>query len=1583
MSLKRFKKISLWVLGILLFLLTACYLMIQSEWGQNYITRQVTTRLSKKLNAQVRIGHVSLSLFNKINIDDVLIEDQHRDTLMTAGRIRVRITDWFFVKDEVELKYIGLEDAHVQLKRTDSVWNYQFLIDYFSGGGGSGKGGVELDLKKIELTNVHFDQIDQWRGEDMKFYVGKLDLDAEAINFGQKQATINSLVLSQPELLIRQYTGNRPQKTTVKSPEVLKGEKVIDSLLKWNKAGWVLQADLIEIKNGSFRTERAGKEPLPYFDGQHIAFTSIKAEFRQLHWEKDTIQTQLSLSSKERSGFEVKSMVADAKVTPESMAFTKMEIRTNKSIIRQAYTMRYEDFNNDMGDYINKVSMEADFADAEIDSDDIAFFSPNLSEWKKKIRVNGRARGTVSDLFADNLEISAGENTYLNGDISLVGLPDIDQTFIDFKANRFRTNYADAAGLFPQLRKVKNPKLSSINYLDFTGSFTGFIRDFVTYGNIQTNLGRITTDLNMKLPAGRAPIYSGSISANNFQLDKFLDNSNLGSITFDGKVLGRGLEWESLIAGIDGRIKSVIVKNYEYKNITLNGQMDKRRFTGLATADDENLDMKMNGVIDLNGETPSFDLVAEINRASLKALNLSNENLGVTGKFNLNFTGDNIDNFLGTITGSNIEFVRDTISLYLKGLSVISDIEDGKKLLSLESDEFSGEVEGDFSLRELPAAFTLFLNKYYPSYVAPPRQDPGKEVFTFSIRTRYIDDLTKIIDPRISGLSNSTIKGRINLPKNELELDADIPYFAYNNIQFNNTQVQARGDLEKLSFTGAVDQVNFSDSTYLPNTKLSFVSQNDISDVRIITDRNSGTLGSTEIGARVQTFDDGVSIQFDSSSFVLNGKKWSIDENGELSLRKNTVSYGQLILRESNQEIKLSTIPSDVGDWNDVRIDLKDINLGDISPYVMKNGRVEGAASGTVMIEDPQNKLNILSDIRTNELRWDDDSIGQVNANITFISKTGELTGKAVNTNPDEKVALDLKFNLKDSTGTIDDVLEVNAENYPINIVERFTGALFSDLEGYATGKVKLINPGGKIKVIGKPRLRNAAVTVDFTKCRYELQDTEIEFTEDEINLGTLTLRDRFQRQATVQGWIRHKSFGDMSYNITARTGVLPLELLNTTEKDNQTFFGRARGTGSLVLTGPQSDMQLKINATASNNDSSYITILSSDSRESGISDFMVERQYGQEMIAGRTQGGETNITYDVDLRANTLVTINVILDPLTGDQIQGRGTGDLKIRSGTSEDLSIRGRYDITEGSYMFTFQSFIRKPFELLKNAGNYIEWTGDPYNANIRIDAMYKNDKKVSFAPIVNSGVNLNSNNANIRDYVYVIAKLRGDLFRPDISFALDFPEGSPAKTDPELSFTFKQLQNNEDELNKQVAYLILSDNFAPLGNSAADITSFGDAVVNTITGKIANEVNKLLNNFLTKIDPNLRINFSSSFQRDFFNQSTSTIGFDRASSNLTIGRSFLDNRIILTVEGAFDVPIRADANYSTQLLPNITTEILINKSGSLRATFFYKENIDFLTGASFTSNSKARKYGTSLAFRKEFDYILPRKKKKKSP
>ncbi|MBI1344600.1 MAG: hypothetical protein GC171_16890 [Terrimonas sp.] len=1573
--LKRFQKILKWFFLTLLLLVTLLIIIINSDWGQNYITGIITKKFSKELNTKISIQHVGFSLFNKMNIEGVFLEDRQQDTLLFAGKIQVRITDWFFFKDKVELKYVGLENAVININRKDSVWNYQFLVDYFSSPGSSNKKeAVALNLKNVALKNVWLLKKDQWRGEDISVRLQSMDLDANEINFSTRKADINSLDFSKPVVTISNYAGLRPDVSVQESTDQPEIEKPADTLLHWNPAGWVMHIGKINIRDGLFKTDKDNGEPVAaHFDGRHIEFSSIDGRLTNLNLEKDTISVNLSIKTKERSGFEVRSMVADTKITPGSMTFDNMEIHTNKSVIRRYYAMHYDSFNDDMNDYIDKVNMNAEFDDAEIDSDDIAFFAPGLADWKKTIRVNGKARGTVSDLFANNLEINAGGNTYLNGDISLVGLPNINQTFIDFKANRFRTNYADATRIFPQLKGIKIPRLDRVQYLDFTGSFTGFIRDFVTYGHIRTNLGTITSDLNMKLPEGAPPLYSGNISGNDFQLGKFLNTDQVGNISFDSKVLGRGFKWETLVASVDGKIKNIVVNNYQYENIIMNGQMDKRTFQGYAAASDNNFDLQMNGLIDFNGEQPKFDLIADINKAKLMNLKLTREDLSFNGRFTMNFTGSNIDNFLGTLSAENLFISHDTNSVNLKKASIISGIENGQKQLKLASDEFNGSIAGDFSIRDLPAAFSLFLNKYYPSYVKAPKKTPKNESFSFDFHTRYVDEMIKLVDPRLTGFNNSSMAGTLNLADNELELKADVPFFAYKQFQFNNTNIQGIGNFDKLEFSGTVDQVNISDSSHLPTTRFSFVSQNDISNLRIETEKIGTALSGSEIKARVQTYNDGVAIQFDSSSFTVNGKRWNIEKDGELSLRQNTFSYGQLVLKESNQELKLTTVPSGIGDWNDIRVDLKNINMGDISPYLMKKGRMEGLATGTIRIEDPQKKLNIVSDINTSELRWDDDSIGEMNTSVTYINKTGELTGKATNTNPDQKISLDLKFFLKDSTNTQDDILDVNPENYPIKIIERFTGSLFTDLHGFVTGKIRILNPGGDIKIIGKPRLKDASLTVDFTKCHYYIEDNQIEFTENEINLGTLTIRDRYQRSATVEGWIKHNSFQDMSYNITARTGVLPLELINTTAKDNSSFYGRARGTGSFSLTGPQTDMQMKIKAVASYADSSFITIPSTESKETGISDFLVERKYGRELLDTKSASGETNVTYDVDLTANELVTVKVILDELTGDEIVGRGEGNLKIRSGTNEELSIRGRYDITEGDYKFTFQSFIRKPFKLQKNAGNYIEWTGDPYNAKIKIDAVYGSDKKVSFAPIVNSGNSLNSNNANIRDYVYVIAKLRGDLFRPDISFELDFPEGSPAKTDPELSFTFKQLQSNEDELNKQVAYLILSDNFAPLGNSTADISSFSDAVLNTITGKVANEVNKLLNNFLTRIDPNLRVNFNSSIQRDFFNQKAGAIGFDRASSNLTIGRSFFNERVILTVEGAFDVPFRADANYTTQLLPNITTEILINKSGTIRATFFYKENIDFLTGASSSSNNRARKYGASIAYRKEANTI----------
>ncbi len=1540
------------------------------------IARAVTNRLSKDLKSKITIKHVSFSLFDKMNLEGVLIEDQKNDTLLSAGVMQVRVTDWFFFKDKIVLHYIELGDAVIHLNRADSVWNYQYLVDYFSGGGptDSTKKGVELDFKKVKFKNVLFLKKDAWRGEDMQFRLTAMEMDADEINLNSKKIEITSLDFTDPLFIITNYPGKRPKKIKVvtDNDEILTEEK-IDSVLKWNAEGWVMHIDKIKITNGDFKNiKQIDGDYNTFFDGRNIDFAAINGSFNNIVFNKDTLTASLELSTKERSGFEVKSMVADAKLTPNEMTFDKLEIRTNNSIVRDYFSMKYEDF-SDMSSFITKIKMQARFADAEIDSDDIAFFAPAAKTWNKKIKVSGLARGTVDDIFGTEMSIQAGNNTYLNGDISMTGLPDINKTFIDFKANNFHTTYGDAAIFLPGIRKITTPNLRSIAYLDFNGNFTGFIKDFVTYGTIRTNLGTVTSDLNMKLPDGKEPFYSGKISSQNFNLGKFINNPEIGTISFAGQVKGRGFDFNTISADVDGNIHHLVYNNYHYENITAKGSLSKKIFNGDFSIRDTNAVAALHGIVDLSGKVPRFNFIAEVDTLNLKPLNLLNENYAFRGKLDFNFSGDNVDNFIGNANIRNATITKDGKSIPLDSFVVNSEYIDNIKHFTVRSNEVDANINGSFSLKDLPQTFKLFLNKYYPAYINEPSRSVSNQAFNFSIKTNYVSDLLNLFDTSVQGFNNSTITGRLDTRLNQLELNAEVPAMAYKQYEFQNVLVKGRGTFQNLAVTTTIDHVKVSDSLSFPFTQIDLLARNDSTNIKFVTESDNKNISGGSINALVRTYDDGFAIKFDTSNFVLNGKRWTVEENGELEVRSRKVSHGEIVLKESNQEIRIRTQPSATGDWNDIKIDLKEFNVGDVTGFLVKTNKFEGRVSGDITIEDPVKTFNITSDIQTDQLRIDKDSIGQIRAHVFYNNKTGNLIANGKTVNPDQKLDFDLNLFLKNLATDGEDVITIVPERYPVKIAERFIGTLFTNLDGFATGPLKIIGLGRNAKYVGKMKLEDAGLKVIFTQCYYKLSDGEITFTEDGLDLGRLKLIDTVTNNTATlsEGVIRHNAWRNMVYNIRAEVDNRPMLLLNTTRKDNSSFYGYATGTGSFSLTGPQYNMRMKIIAKASEVDSSSITIPNTTGRESGIADFLIERKYGRELTDSIIRSNETNLTYDVDITGNPRVNVRVVIDELTNDEIRGRGNGHLRIISGTAEPMTMRGRFDINDGVYKFSFQSFFKKPFELNKNANNYIEWNGDPFHPTVNIEGVYKTENKVDFSPLINSGTS-GDDVSGYRDYVYVIAKLRGDLFKPDIKFDLDFPPESAVRKDFYASQMFRLLSENENELNKHVAFLVVFNKFAPTDRgSSLNLSSAGvDLVVNSISGFLSGQINKWLNTFLAttlKIE-GLNINFSGSLYdpKPFSGDGT----FYNSDINVAVAKTFLNNRIVLTFEGTADVPIQSSAQYKADLLKNFIAEFLVNKSGTIRVNLFYKENIDLLTGAS-TNSSKSRRFGTSIAYRREAD------------
>jgi len=1529
-----------------------------------------------------------------MQLKGVLIEDRKQDTLVYAGLLQVRITDWFFFKDEAEIKYLGLKDAIVKFNRTDSVWNQQFLLDYFTSpntGKKKKQAGIQFNLKELEMQNVTFLKKDEWVGSDMSAYVGKLKLDADNLSLSGNKFEIKSLNIADPVISINNYKGFKPKILLADNTEI----DVNNSATQWNTGQTIIKVGNLQITNGTFKSDNQNDtEPLPYFDGQHVLFTNINGEFKSAGFVGDTVYSKLKLTAKERSGFELKNLTADMKLTPQGMFFDNLTLETNRSKLGHYFSMTYNDM-RDMGDFIHKVTMNADFADSYLDSDDIAFFVPSVKSWKKDISIKGKIRGTVDDLVGRDLLITAGNNTLLDGNVTLTGLPDINKTFIDFKANAFKTTYSDIVTFAPSIGNIRNPDLRKIQYLNFNGSFTGFVRDFVTFGTIQTNLGTVKTDLNMKLPVGSEPVYSGSISTTNFRLGEFLDEKTLGIVSLSGTVKGRGFNEKTLHTVVDAKINFADYNNYRYKNIVVKGKLDNFLFEGTTSIRDENADLDLNGIIDFNKKTPRFDLIGDVAQLNLKNLKLTKDSIGFSGKLNFNFTNLNIDNFLGTAKITDAVLTKNGIRVPFDSLIISAAYEDSVKTLRAVSNEFTALVAGDFTIKDLPNAFQYMLHKYYPAYISKPSSYPLNQAVDFDITTYNIDPYLALLDTTLKGFNNSHLSGSLNLSKNILNLTAFVPQYRYKNYTFDNVDLVAMGNADSLVLVGQTKTIKINDSLNIPLANFKIVAHDDSSRVIISAGANQG-IEKANIDAMVLTYTDGVKILFNPSTFSINGKIWTIDES-DLSFRRNNPTNGLLVLSEGIQKIVVKTQPSSIGNWNDIQVALTDLNLNDFAPYFLPKNRLEGLLSGTISIEDISNHLTITSnDIVTKELKMDNDSLGEVKASLSYDDKTKELQFKGNTVNTENQLKFNGNLFFGDAEQIKKNLIVINTKNYQISILERFLGTLFTDMQGYLTGDIKIEGDLSSPGVTGKGMLKDAGMRVIFTQCFYKIKDTEISITPNEIDLDGLVLTDTVTGNPIyLRGGIEHESFKNMFFNMDIGTqkpntigeeNNLPVLLLNTTSKDNKQFYGFVKGTGSLSLLGPEDNMFMKIDASASTFDSSYVTIPSSNSRESGIADFLVERKYGRELKDSFVVEKTNNITYDVDITANPMVTVQVILDELTGDVIKGKGTGTLNIRSGTNEPLALRGRFDIQEGSYLFTFQSFFKKPFEIRKETDSYIEWNGDPYNANIKLEALYKAER-VSFAPLAKLK-QLSSGASIARGDVYVVAKLTDKLFKPNIEFSLDFPRTSIAVTDPELALIVQQLQKNTNEINKQATYLIVFNSFAPsdelLGGNSVSGPGIG---LNTISGiflnVISDQLNKIIGGLFKSNKYNISLN-TSLYNRDIINNNNTTEFNLSSNVNFSIGRSFFNNRFIISTGVGLDAPLQQQSNIqqSVQLLPDVTLDWLISQSGSIRASFFYRENADYIGTNNNSGPGKARRYGVSLNFRKDFNKLsdlFNRKKK----
>lgn len=1558
------------------------YWGINSSVFQTWIVQKVANKLSKNLHTKVSIRHVDFQLFDKMLLEGALVLDKKNDTLLYAGTAKVNITDWFFFKDSISLKYVGLDDAIINLKRKDSVWNYQFLVDYFGGSKkkDTSKSALNLDLKIVELKRVKIWKQDEWAGQNMLTALNAMELHTDDFNTNRHIIKINTLTLDHPVFSQYNYPGLRPPYTP--SKDSVFGLKVIAPGLQWNKDEWIFVIKDLEIKDGNFAIEKAS-DRLPLndrFDGQHIVLSALNGSFKNVHIEKDTITANINLSTKDRSGFEIKKLSAAFKFTPQLMEFKNLDLITNRSHFKDYYAMRYKNFNTDMGDFMHAVKLEANLKQSEISSDDLAFFSPQSKTWKTNFSIAGNVSGTIDDIAAKKMIIKAGKENYLDGDISLRGLPDINETYINLHSNDLRTSYNQISNLIPKLRTITSPDLSTLGNIRYTGNFTGFINDFVLFGIFNTNLGTIAADMNMKFGTKGITSYSGLISTNSFDAGRFIHNDNLGNISFAGKIAGNGADANAIGISVDGNIKQVFFNGYNYQNIIAKGTLKKKVFEGLVSIDDPNIKVDgLVGNVNFSGKSPQFNFEASVAKLNLKNLKITNDDISLTGIFNLNFTGNNIDDFLGSAKLYNATLRDGDQKLSFDSLNINSTFAEGKKYLSIVTNELEANLAGNFKVLELQDAFQLFLNRYYPAYIKAPKKNLHDQNFSFNIKTKNIGDYIALFNKKLKGFDNSDISGDINLASNILNINVNTPSFAYNAINFNNVKFTGKGTFDSLSLAGNVGDVIINDSLHLPDTKILVTAHNDISDISIKTTA-SKTLNEADLSLQLQTLTDGFKLYFNPSSFVINNKKWTLEKGGELVLSKKLLSASEVKFVQDKQELIISTEPSGTGNSNDVVIDLKKINIGDIAPFVLKTPRLEGLLTGNIRITDPFKNLNAEFDTRIDEFRFENDSVGILKASGSYSSATGDLLAKAISDNLAYNFNADFAYKTKDSTNNqLKGTLNLNHSN--IHILEKYLSTIFNNIQGNATGILMVSGLAKDAKLTGSIKLNDATLTVNYTRCRYIFENNSVlTFNKDEIDFGKLKIRDTLNNTASISGKLYHSFFTNFFFSDLEFKTNNPgkFVLLNTTLRDNKQFYGNVIGQAELSLNGPINDMRMFISGEPT--DSSHIYLPTGETAESGKINYIEFIKFGREMQADLSTRQEANIKVDMALIANPFVKIDVILDETTKDIIKAQGSGRLNISAGTKDPLTIRGRYDVEQGQYTFNFQTFLKKPFTLQQG---YIEWQGDPYLANLNVDAIYKAEN------VSMTGIPTVSGSSNATGDVDIIFKLRGTLKEPKPDFEFQLPFGNSLKSDPIANEYFKtRLQSDRNELNRQVTSLLLFNSFIPQQDGLLTASNTSSFVFRSVGQILSATLSSSLNNWLQKLLKTDNVNLYTKIN-------TSDFSFNGINSkpyqnigNIGLKTSFFKNKLLVTVGGNIDYQLaQASSNTNSNLLftPDVTFEYLLTPDGRFRVVGFNRTDAGSL--GDIAGVTRHNRTGILLSYRKDFDtfgefFVGSRKRKQAS-
>lgn len=1558
-EIPRILLIPIRLIGFLLFLFLFFILILKFDFVQNWAKDQVLGYINKHYEQQIEVDRFYLDPLKGLTAT-VLIRDHHQDTLFHTKELKLGL-----LKSLVTLynKNLSLEDIDLTLTvfkiiqyPGENETNLTRFVNNFKDSTKSPGTPLDLSIQKIRLNQTRFYYWDQ--KIEVNFTIDQITTIIDSLNTRLKYYRLRKILLESPQIsLISHSTGQN----SVDKPEL----SISSSDSCEESSG--IYVDFINVNNGKLDLEISNHDTVTKHSFQHVFLSSFNA-----YLSNDLTQIDfINLNGKSKDGFHLKNAaIRNFKFNEKQFNIDKLDLETTRSNIDLRV---HADFDPQNGNHNwEKAFMKVDLNPSLIDPKDISFWIPqwNLynfirAKTEYPFYLKGTLYGDLNNLKGQGIEFKYEDQFSFKGNLHARNLLLRDKELINLKIERLSTNASFVRMIFPEYHIPAT--YNSFGNIQLTGNFDGYFHDFVAFGHFKTDLGDLQSDIKVKLSrAEKTAVYNGTFHAIGLDLGKLLGKPELGKINMKAKILnGKGLTKEKLQANVEAVISELNFRGYKYRDILFIGRINNNQFQGDLKVSDTNADLQLSGIVNVYPKKYEVILNSKISRIDLKALYLTKDSVVYSGEINCNLAGSTESDLNGTLEVKNSKCLINKKSIVLTKLFLEQSATEANRKLKLNSDVLNFEIEGNYQFQTLKDEILAYLIDKYPGLANVLSLPEINKVSPTSAKGfLYIKD----------GIKFNTI---FNLPvelhkadcdfifdnkKNVFEVSSNRFDLRYKNLEMSKFSLDFRSG-DELNFVMTSDYFSNDQAKITGNFKFAaqYDGHNGQSIIQLFDSTNSKIMAN--VPATFSYDRDTFQLSFLRKDLFFNNTRWVINTKNKFTKTRNYFSIDNFELTDSLHFLSLQ-------DYKHKGIIVKTdgFDISFVNPFI-KNESINfyGLFASELIIPDLQSVTGSSGKINIFQLHFNKDNFGPfaIDFSIVDIMKPWLIRVENIFQEHIIKGTGSINIPVKKEGyqySPYDFTVDLTLNAFPVNFLENFIGSI-SNTTGHANGRLNFFSEDTKLYLTGDLNLVKGSTNINYLGVPIKFDKQPVQFTRNSIIFDKLTIQDKFGNPLNMNGKLTHNHLKGFVADVHIQSSKA---LILDTKKGNDIYYyGYGIGSIDANFTGPFDKMDIDVTVESLPGSKVNIPILygqvSSESRFVKFSSH--QKKQGAESIpeANTIEGLQLNMKLNFTEDAE----ISIIFDELAGDIIKARGRGNLVIKSLRNGLFTVNGSYEVEQGQYLFTLYEMVNKPFTIRR--GGAINWSGDPLNADVNIEAVYEG-LYVSLTPLINAFplTDEERDEASRRTDVNVRMMLTGSLLKPNIKFDIDLPELT-GDLKNYADYRMRELRENEDQLNQQVFGLLVLRTFISSTNITGDFIGNFNALnigINTVSEMLGNQFSLFISNLLSNAvdDVNVISGIDVNIGYELSKNSLGTTALDEGEIVFSFKPKLWNDKLIFSFGGNYKTNASASLYGNSAFNPESVIEWNTPVKG-LKLRVYYKAD-EYIEGVK-------HKIGTGINYRKEFD------------